>query len=307
MSDKKGERSDTCTWTMVWTAEEARSLELSLLAGMASSLGAVFAVLKSPTEATLACLLGVAIGVMACLSFVELLVRNGMENGFVTIASVTTSGAATYLLLAPLVPDIRWMDEKEKHVEGDRVTDPTPEERALLRKSASTDLMGRRVLVANGRDKNARHSAEHLVRLGVLMAITMTLHNLPEGLAVAYSSFTKIGPTVAFAIAMHNIPEGIIVAAPVFAATGSRWKAVALATASGLSEPLGALASLLLIGSNITPRFLQHMMGFVGGVMLAVCGAELWPEGKRCRQDAYLFFGIFAGVVLMLTTLLYNT
>lgn len=292
---------------MVWTADEARSLELSLLAGMASSLGGVFAVLKSPTEATLACLLGVAIGVMACLSFVELLVKNGMENGFVTIASVTTSGAVTYLLLAPLVPDIRWTEEKEKQVEGGRKNDSTPEQQALLRKSASTDLMGRKILLVNGKDKNGRHTPEHLVRLGVLMAVTMTLHNLPEGLAVAYSSFTKIGPTVAFAIAMHNIPEGIIVAAPVFAATGSRWKALALATASGLSEPLAALASLLLIGSNITSRVLQHMMGFVGGVMLAVCGAELWPEGKRCHQDGYLFFGIFVGAVLMLTTLMYNT
>eukprot|EP00958_Prasinococcus_capsulatus_P024973 scaffold4047_cov188-Prasinococcus_capsulatus_cf.AAC.1 len=45
---------------------------------------------------------------------------------------------------------------------------------------------------------------------------------------------------MAAAIAVHNIPEGVIVAAPVFAATGSRWKSLALALASGLSEPLGA-------------------------------------------------------------------
>ena len=61
-----------------------------------------------------------------------------------------------------------------------------------------------------------------LLRLGLLMAMTMTLHNLPEGFAVAFSAFTDFGPVMAAAIAVHNIPEGIIVAAPVYAATGER-------------------------------------------------------------------------------------
>ena len=59
-----------------------------------------------------------------------------------------------------------------------------------------------------------------------LMAITMTLHNLPEGFAVAFSSFTSVGPIMAAAIGVHNVPEGIIVAAPVYAATGSRRSAL---------------------------------------------------------------------------------
>ncbi len=59
-----------------------------------------------------------------------------------------------------------------------------------------------------------------LLRLGLLMALTMTLHNLPEGMAVGFSAFTSFGPIMAAAIAVHNIPEGVIVAAPVFAATG---------------------------------------------------------------------------------------
>jgi hypothetical protein len=54
------------------------------------------------------------------------------------------------------------------------------------------------------------------------MAFTMTLHNLPEGFAVAFSAYTDFGPVMAAAIAVHNIPEGVIVSAPVYAATGSR-------------------------------------------------------------------------------------
>ena len=47
----------------------------------------------------------------------------------------------------------------------------------------------------------------NLMRLGLLMALTMTLHNMPEGFAVAFSAYTPLGPVMAIAIALHNIPE----------------------------------------------------------------------------------------------------
>ncbi|KAK9816965.1 hypothetical protein WJX72_007575 [[Myrmecia] bisecta] len=123
-------------------------------------------------------------------------------------------------------------------------------------------------------------SAE-LLRLGLLMAFSMTLHNIPEGFAVAFSAFTDFGPVMALAIAVHNIPEGVIVAAPVFAATGSRWKAMGISVASGLSEPFGAFLALLFVKPFLTPLRLQYMLAFVGGIMMAVCGLELWPEARK--------------------------
>lgn len=53
---------------------------------------------------------------------------------------------------------------------------------------------------------------------------SQTLHNLPEGFAVAFSAFTDIAPIMVVAIGLHNIPEGLICAAPLYAATGSKWK-----------------------------------------------------------------------------------
>ena len=91
--------------------------------------------------------------------------------------------------------------------------------------------------------RDAQKSAS-LLRLGLLMALTMTLHNMPEGFAVAFSAYTPLGPIMATAIAMHNIPEGIIIAAPIYAATGSRWKAIALATASVRLTTSRVLASI---------------------------------------------------------------
>lgn len=143
-----------------------------------------------------------------------------------------------------------------------------------------------------------------LFRLGVLMAVTMTLHNLPEGFAVAFSAFTKVGPLMAVAIAVHNIPEGVVVAAPIFAATGNRWHALGIATASGLSEPLGALIALVVFKPFMTSvQSLDYVLAFVGGVMMAVCVLELWPEGRKCRHDTRMFQGICLGVVVMGWTL----
>lgn len=113
---------------------------------------------------------------------------------------------------------------------------------------------------------------------------------------------------------MHNIPEGIIVAAPIYAATGSRFYAVGLSAASGLSEPLGAVLALVFIKPYLTPLRLQYetpaapsgeqslpcrgrtacltwtprpgtryMLAFVGGIMCAVCALELWPEARKCH------------------------
>uniref|UniRef100_A0A1D2A2Q8 Zinc transporter ZupT n=1 Tax=Auxenochlorella protothecoides TaxID=3075 RepID=A0A1D2A2Q8_AUXPR len=146
-------------------------------------------------------------------------------------------------------------------------------------------------------------SPRELLRLGLLMAGTMTLHNLPEGAAVAFSSFTPLGPLMALAIAVHNVPEGVIVAAPVYAATGSRARALGLAAASGLSEPLGALLVICVARPALTATRLQLMLAGVGGLMAAVCVLELWPEARRCRAGGRLAAGIALGAGLMAWTL----
>ena len=108
------------------------------------------------------------------------------------------------------------------------------------------------------------------------MAFTMTLHNMPEGLAVAFSAYTGLGWVMAVAIAMHNIPEGIIVAAPIYAATGSRLQALGIATLSGLSEPLGALLALLFVKPFLTMERLHLTMAFMGTQCL--CKMLCWYE-----------------------------
>jgi len=157
----------------------------------------------------------------------------------------------------------------------------------------------------NVKDAKATRRSSELLRLGFLMAITMSLHNAPEGFAVAFSSFTDFGPIMAFAIAVHNIPEGYIISLPLYLSTGSRWKALGIATLSGLSEPAGAFVALMLgrYYPLMTEERIHYVLAFVGGIMAAVSCLELWPEGRKCRQDEKLKWGIFVGGVVMGWTL----
>ena len=266
---------------------ERRAMTLSTLAGLTTSLGGLLAVTSKPDARTLALLLGLAIGVMASLSFVELYVKNVIEHGFVSITVATLVGASTYACIAPLLPNpdvmqasVTAVSEKTKTLNGKSKGDENKE----------LDNLG-------GLNKS------RLLRLGILMAVAMTLHNLPEGFAVACASYTDVGPTMAFAIGMHNIPEGIITAAPVYAATGSRLRAFTLAAASGLSEPIGALIALKFMKPYLTPERLEHLLAGTGGIMVAVCVLELWPEAVKCGHNDNMYRGIIVGATLMLATL----
>lgn len=87
-------------------------------------------------------------------------------------------------------------------------------------------------------------------RVAMLLFVSLTVHNFPEGLAVAASTMhsQRLGITTTVAIALHNIPEGIAIAIPCLAARpDAPWLAFGLASLSGLAEPLGATMSLALL------------------------------------------------------------
>jgi zinc transporter ZupT len=83
---------------------------------------------------------------------------------------------------------------------------------------------------ALGSSHHADHAAADLARTGLLSALAVGIHNLPEGLAsfAATMASPSAGAAIAVAIALHNIPEGVAVAMPLAYASGSRWKVGAL-------------------------------------------------------------------------------
>jgi len=73
------------------------------------------------------------------------------------------------------------------------------------------------------------------------VAVAVSLHNFPEGIAtlVATLSSPALGIPLAIAVALHNVPEGLCVSLPVYYSTGSKWKGFMWAFLSGISEPIG--------------------------------------------------------------------
>ena len=78
-----------------------------------------------------------------------------------------------------------------------------------------------------------------------------------------------------------------------------------IATASGLSEPVGAVLALLVVRPFLTEQTLHYILAFVGGIMACVCVVELWPEARKCRSDSRMWAGILSGALLMGVTLFY--
>lgn len=141
-----------------------------------------------------------------------------------------------------------------------------------------------------------------------MLMLAVTLHNLPEGMAVGVvyagllygnTQITAAGALVlSLGIAVQNIPEGAIISMPMKAAGRPKGKAFGYGVLSGVAEPLGALLTILAAGLLVP--ILPYLLSFSAGAMLYVVVEELVPEiaGEQHSTQAITLFGI--GFVLMM-------
>ena len=150
------------------------------------------------------------------------------------------------------------------------------------------------------RKENGR--TERMHRSGVLIAIGITLHNLPEGFVVAagYIFNPSLGLVVAIAIMLHNIPEGIATAIPLSEA-GTKPTRVAIVTfLSGLAEPVGALVAAMVL-SAFAPRILiGYSLVFAAGVMTYITADELIPVAHEYGFKHTVSVGLLLGIIFAL-------
>jgi len=147
----------------------------------------------------------------------------------------------------------------------------------------------------------------HLSRTAML-ALAVTIHNLPEGMAVgvvfagaeegAAGLSLASALAVSIGIAIQNVPEGAIISMPMRAAGNSRWRSFLLGSLSGAVEPLGGLA-VVLLASLMTP-VLPYMLAFAAGAMVYVVVEELIPESSEGEHSNLSTIGFAIGFVLMM-------
>ncbi|MBR1510699.1 MAG: ZIP family metal transporter [Bacteroidales bacterium] len=140
------------------------------------------------------------------------------------------------------------------------------------------------------------------------LALAVTIHNLPEGMAVgvaiAGALSSDVGMSVAGAIALslgiaiQNVPEGAIISMPLRAAGNTRTRAFAVGALSGIVEPIGG-ALVLLLASVVTP-IMPYLLAFAAGAMLYVVVEELVPEASDGPHSNLATIGFAIGFSLMM-------
>jgi ZIP family zinc transporter len=159
---------------------------------------------------------------------------------------------------------------------------------------------------APGESATLMVAATTVRRVWLFMA-AVSLHNMPEGLAigVAYAGIDlDQATTLATGIAVQDLPEGLVVALAFRSVGYSRWRATALGMASGLIEPVAAVAGVLLVGVSST--LLPVGLAAAAGAMLFVIVNDVVPEthqhGNGRLASCALAAG-FAGMLVLDTAL----
>ena len=143
-----------------------------------------------------------------------------------------------------------------------------------------------------------------------MMVLAVTLHNIPEGMAVGvmYAGFLSDNAQITAAsalalslgIAIQNFPEGAIISMPLRAEGERKGRAFLGGALSGLVEPIGALLTLLA-AQHILPA-LPYLLSFAAGAMLYVVVEELIPEMSQGQHSnlATLFFAVGFSLMMVL-------
>lgn len=141
-----------------------------------------------------------------------------------------------------------------------------------------------------------------------LLFLSVTLHNVPEGMAVGavFAGLLAAGEEISLAaafslsigIALQNFPEGAIVSMPVKENGNGKIRAFGYGTVSGAVEPVAALITVLF--SSVILPVLPYLLAFAAGAMIYVVAEELIPESQSGKHSNIATVGIMLGFVIMM-------
>ena len=146
------------------------------------------------------------------------------------------------------------------------------------------------------------------IKKTTMLVFTVTLHNIPEGMAVGVTfagalignaGITMAGSfALAIGIAIQNFPEGAIISMPLKSEGTSKFKAFIYGTLSGIVEPIGAIITILL--TNEVVPILPYLLSFAAGAMIYVVVEELIPEAQSGEHSNIATIGVAIGFVIMM-------
>ena len=254
---------------------------LTMIAGLATGIGSLIALLSKRTNTKFLCAsLGFSAGVMLYVSFMdlmpiakdELILYFGDKTGLLALLLAFFGGMGLIMLIDFVIPETN-----------------NPHEFQSIEDMAKPD---------------SRQKSLH--RTGIVIALSLTAHNFPEGIATftaAVSSGLSVAVPITIAIAIHNIPEGIAVSVPIYHATGNKRKAFWFSFLSGLAEPLGALIACFFLMPFWSPMINGIVMAAVAGIMVYISVDELLPSAEKYGKHHISISGLIIGMMLMALSL----
>lgn len=142
----------------------------------------------------------------------------------------------------------------------------------------------------------------------LLLIIAITVHNIPEGLAVGVgfgavnktkSASFESARNLAFGIGMQNFPEGLAVSLPLHGAGMSRWKSFWYGQLSGLVEPLAGVLGCFAV--TLAEPILPYALSFAAGAMIYVVVDDIIPEAQMNGNSKLASWLTIVGFIVMMT------
>ena len=140
------------------------------------------------------------------------------------------------------------------------------------------------------------------------MLLAITIHNIPEGMAVGVTfagalignaGITLAGAfALAIGVAIQNFPEGAIISMPLKNEGISKHKAFIFGSLSGIVEPIAAAITVLL--TNLVVPILPYVLSFAAGTMMYVVVEELIPESQHGDYAKIGIIGVSVGFIIIL-------
>ena len=146
------------------------------------------------------------------------------------------------------------------------------------------------------------HNPASILRSGIIILVVISLHNIPEGLAIgAGGSYNfNLGALLAIMITLHNIPEGMAVAAPLLAGGINKGKVILISSLSGATTLIGGFIGALI--GSISDLAVAISLSAAGGAMLYVVFCEMMPQSiimTRNRTASMIsLLGIIVGLIV---------
>ncbi|MBO4297294.1 MAG: ZIP family metal transporter [Clostridia bacterium] len=260
--------------------------------------GAVACIFRKDSSKTVSLLLSFAAGVMTAVVCFDLLTEalhaDGQAANVWLVVCGVIAGFTAIALLNALI------DKKTNH-EVAHIDENHPRTADSLEELTHANHLQEHMA--------GRQPRSGLFLAGLVMAVAIALHNVPEGMVIGASFSITLdqilanrgGMIMALVIGLHNIPEGMAVAVPLISGGMSKYHSVGITAMSGAPTILGAVMGFLI--GAISSTALVISLSFASGAMLYVVFGELLPESilmwKSKLPATMVVLGLLTGLIIV--------